>query len=60
MQQTGFLPHFHSGRIEKSSGRERFHLGRIDGVVLDQLNAAESFAADDAVVAPIWLEKSFT
>ena len=30
-------------------------MGRIDGVVLDQLNAAESSAVIEAVVAPILL-----
>jgi len=45
MQQTGFLPHFHSGRIEKASGRGWFHLGRIVGVARHWFNTETSFAA---------------
>ena len=45
---------FHSVRIEKSGGAERFYSGGIAGVDSNSLNATASFASGKASFAPEW------
>ena len=50
MQQTGFLLHFHSSRIEKSSMAESVHFGWIDFVARHLHQSMQPKATDHAGV----------